>query len=193
MSSYDRHRYHKNISLDPALDNLAHLTIYLGPARPEPGNPLNMWLLVLATPDFKNSLYNFIMPPFEQRAVGDSLVYQGRMFRFPFVPGGDTVPLPMQEVGKVHPLMREKILRIAAVFARKPEPWDQSFLHALEREGIVPSGTAVGYSVKLRELEKGGEAAVKAEVKVEVEVDSKGGASVDRVTKWLETLGMDDN
>jgi hypothetical protein len=192
MSSYDRHRYHKNISLDPALDNLDHLTIYLGPARPEPGNPLNMWLLVLATPDFKNSLYNFIMPPFEQRAAGDSLVYQGRTFRFPFVPGGDTVPLPMQEVGKVHPLMRENILRIAAVLARKPEPWDQSFLHALEREGIVAAGTAVGYSAKLRELEKGGEAAVKAEVKVEVEADSKRGASVDRVTKWLETLGMND-
>jgi hypothetical protein len=92
------------------------------------------------------------MPPFEQRAAGDSLVYQGRTSRFPFVPGGDTVPLPMQEVGKVHPLMREKILRIAAVFARKPEPWDQSFLHALEREGIVAAGTAVGYFVRLREF-----------------------------------------
>jgi hypothetical protein len=86
---------------------------------------------VLATPNFRNSIYNFIMPPFEGRAVGDSLVYQGRTFRFPFVPGGDTVPLPMQEVGRVHPLMREKILRIAAGLARKPEPWDQNFLHAL--------------------------------------------------------------
>ncbi|KAL3441311.1 hypothetical protein BJX65DRAFT_313910 [Aspergillus insuetus] len=128
------------------------------------------------------------MPPFEQRAVGDSLVYQGRKFRFPFAPGGDTVPLPMQEVGRVHPLMREKILRIAAGFARKAEPWDQNFLNALEREGVVSPGTAVGYFVKLRELERGDVSTVKVEVQGKVGTGSKGGASLDRVTQWLETL-----
>ncbi|KAL3485641.1 hypothetical protein BJX62DRAFT_242722 [Aspergillus germanicus] len=194
MSSYDRHRYHKNMTLDPSLDNLGHLSIYLSPARPEPGNPLNMWLLVLATPDFQKSIYNFIMPPFEQRAVSDSLVYQGRTFHFPFVPGGDTVPLPMQEVGRVHPSMRKKILRIAAGLARKPEPWDQNFLNALEREGVLAPGTAVGYFVKLRELERGGETTARVEVDGrKVGVDSRGGASVDRVTEWLEILDMDDN
>jgi hypothetical protein len=59
----------------------------------------------------------------------------------------------------------------------------------------VPPGTAVGYFVKLRELERaGGEAAARKEgAEVKVEMNSKPVASLDRVTQWLETLDMDDN
>ncbi|KAL2826353.1 hypothetical protein BJY01DRAFT_256023 [Aspergillus pseudoustus] len=93
--------HHPGKKLDRLRDHVEYLTIYLSPAYPGlPGAPRNLFFLVLATPDLTDSIYNFVLGS-SDGLLGWSWVHQHKKFRFPFIPVGETDPLPMVELGRI--------------------------------------------------------------------------------------------
>ncbi|KAL3461220.1 hypothetical protein BJX64DRAFT_289595 [Aspergillus heterothallicus] len=180
------------------LADAEYLTLYLGPSTSTPINPANNFLLVLATPDFANSTYNFILAPTESHQAGISLVYHHKIFRLPFIPVGEENHLLLQELGRIPSWLWEKVLEIASTVLRlaettaRPTPvtWDHAFIDALEKERIVPAGSRVEYARRLAEIEQLADASRGAGVVHMMDVDPIGGGlgHGEGVLEWLARL-----
>ncbi|KAL3461219.1 hypothetical protein BJX64DRAFT_289594 [Aspergillus heterothallicus] len=166
---------------DHKLDDASHLTIYLGTSI----SPRNMFFLVLATPDFSDSIYQIIV---ESQDGKLGWVYKNMNFPFAPIRAGESPSPPLFEISKPHPSLRERVFSISSAAAKSGEPWTKTFLFGLETERIVPKGTRIEFSKKRMEYAK--RIAGERNTRMDVE-DTGDDSSTGGVMEWIRDMGYE--